>query len=128
MLGGSYTVREVLPSGYIATSTLSHTVLANNTVTGQNFGNFPTVFNPTADPKVISSASTGQTAGSIKQPLIQVYVNNLPCAAFLTSTNLQAATFPTGFMGPCMAIMNATGSSPPTLTIDWIRVAQLANS
>jgi hypothetical protein len=86
------------------------------------------LFDPNARPKRISSASTGQTAGDVRAPLIRIFVNGLEAPAFLTSTNLQAATFPTAFMGPCFANMNQTGSSPGTTTMDWMRVAQLANS
>ena len=86
------------------------------------------LFDPNARPKRISSASTGQTAGDVRAPLIRIFVNGLELPAFLTSTNLQAATFPTAFMGPGFANMNQTGSSPGTTTVDWVRVAQLANS
>lgn len=85
------------------------------------------VFDPFANPVAISSASTGQTAGVVARPLIRVYVNGKPAAAFLTSTNVQGAAFPTGFMAPVISNMQtATGAN--TLYIDWIGVAQKANS
>lgn len=86
------------------------------------------LFDPDAVPKQISSASTGQTAGAVKKPLIRIFVNGLEAPAFLTSDNLGGGAFPTGFMGPGVAVMNQAGSSPGTLSIDWMRVAQLANS
>lgn len=86
------------------------------------------IFDPDAYPKQISVASTGQTLGQTKKPLLTVFVNGVPAAAFLTDTNVQGTAFPTGFMGPCLAIMNDAGSSPGTFSVDWIRVAQLANT
>lgn len=86
------------------------------------------LFDPDAATRQVTSASTGQTAGQMKKPLIRVFVNGLEPAAFLTSDNLGGGAFPTGFMGPGMAVMNQAGSSPGTLSIDWCRVAQLANS
>jgi hypothetical protein len=85
----------------------------------------PTAGNPAA---LITLASTGQTVGVLARPLIKIYVNGLPAAAFLTSTNVQGTAFPTGFMGPTIAVMNDAGSSPGTIKVDWIRVLQLANS
>lgn len=104
-----------------------------NTVTGavltaNQFVKLGFLFDPNAAPVVISSASTGQTAGQIARPLIKIFVNGLPAAAFLTTTNVQGTAFPTGFMSPCVAVMNDAGSSPGTISIDWIRAAQIANS
>lgn len=86
------------------------------------------LFDPNAYVQQIGSASTGQTAGTLVKPLIKIFVNGLPAAAFLTATNVQGTAFPTGFMGPTIAVMNDAGSSPGTISIDWIRVAQQANS
>lgn len=86
------------------------------------------LFDPKAPVKRISSASTGQTAGDLKVPMITVFVNGVPAAAFLTSTNVQGTSFPTGFMGPTCGIMNQTGTTPGTASLDWMRVAQTANS
>lgn len=85
------------------------------------------VFDPTGGnpPKIISSASSGQTAGNVAKPLITIYVNGQPAAAFLTSTNVQAATFPVGFMSPVIAFGTQTNSGAGY--IDWIRVAQVAS-
>lgn len=85
------------------------------------------LFDPNAAPVLITSASTGQTAGVLARPLIRVFVNGLPAAAFLTSVNVQGAAFPTGFMGPVFSVMQtATGANQGL--IDWIRVCQEANS
>lgn len=86
------------------------------------------LFDPNPTPKQISLASTGQTAGQLKQPLITIFVNGLPAAAFLTNTNVQGTAFPTSFMTPSLAIMNQSGTSPGSLLVDWHRCAQLANS
>jgi len=86
------------------------------------------LFDPDAPTKQITSASTGQTAGQVKRPLIRIFVNGLELPAFLTSDNLGGSAFPTAFMGPGLACMNQSGSSPGTMSVDWVRVAQLANS
>jgi hypothetical protein len=85
------------------------------------------VFDPGAYSKTISTASTGQTAGGIARPLITVYVNGLAAPAFLTSTNVQGNAFPTGFMGPVASCMQA-GAGANTFYVDWIRMAQIANT
>lgn len=90
------------------------------------------IFDPFAYPKAISSATARQTAGQVVKPLLRVFVNGIELATFLSSADIQNATagqaFPTSFMAPCLAVMNTTGSSPPTMSTDWIQVAQLANS
>lgn len=85
------------------------------------------LFDPNATPLVINTASTGQTVGVIARPLIRVFVNGLQCGTFLTSVNVAGTAFPTGFMGPVYSVMQtATGANQGLL--DWIRVAQIANS
>lgn len=114
----------VLPTNL---TTLMATV-AGAALTAAQFVKLGMVFDPNAQPVLISSASTGQTAGLTFRPLIKFFVNGVPAAAFLTSTNVQGTAFPTGFMGPCIQVMNDAGSSPGTISIDWIRVAQAGNS
>ena len=83
-------------------------------------------FDPNAAPVLITSASTGQTVGTLARPLIKVYVDGIAAAAFLTSVNVQGTAFPTKFMAPIMQTMNSTGAVNGTF--DWIRCAQLPNS
>jgi hypothetical protein len=86
------------------------------------------VFDPTVSnlPKVISSASTGQTAGTLNKPLIQFFVNGQLAPAFLTSTNLQATAFPVNCCwSPVIEYFNVAGATAP-IYVDWIRIAQLA--
>ena len=90
---------------------------------GTGFVKLGFIFDPNAAPVTISSASSGQTAGQTFKPLIKVFVNGQPAAAFLTSTNLQAATFPVGRMAPVLAFGTITNSA--AAYYDWIRVAQL---
>jgi hypothetical protein len=46
-------------------------------------------------------------------------------SARLDYDDLNAATFPSDVvLGPCIAIMNATGSTPGSLTVDWVRCVQ----
>lgn len=112
-------------------TTLATTVLGAALTAGQ-FVKLGFIFDPDAYPKRISSATARQTAGTIRKPLIRIFINGLEAAAFLSSDDVANATagqaFPTAFMAPCIAVMNTTSSSPPTMSADWIRVAQLANS
>lgn len=86
------------------------------------------IFDPNPPSLLISSASTGQTVGVLAKPMIQVFVNGQPAPAFLTSTNVQGTTFPTGFMGPVMAFKQQSTTASISSSFDWIRVAQGANS
>lgn len=90
------------------------------------------LFDPNAYSKTVSSATARQTAGQMAKPLVTVFVNGLPATAFLSAADVQNATaaqaFPTGFMAPVIALMNQTGTTPGTSSIDWIRVCQLAAS
>lgn len=108
-------------------TTLTTTVLGT-AMAAADFVKLGFVFDPIAEVKVVGSASTGQTAGTQRRALVRVFVNGLEAAAFLTSDNLGGTAFPTGFMAPGFAIMNQTGSTPGTMSVDWIRVAQEANS
>lgn len=104
------------------------TATAGRTLAADTFVKLGFLFDPQAPVRRVSSASTGQTAGAMKRPLVRFFVDGVELAAFLTSDNLGGAAFPTGFMAPMFAVMNQTGSSPGTSTIDWIRCFQLANS
>lgn len=109
-------------------TTLATTVLGA-AITANGFVKLGFLFDPRPGNQArrISSASTGQTAGVLAQPVIRVFVNGLEAAAFLTSTNVQGTAFPTGFMGPVFSVMQtATGANAGLL--DWIRVLGLANS
>ena len=94
---------------------------------GTGFVKLGFVFDPEAGnvPLTISTASSGQTVGTVAKPLVKVYVNGQQCATFLTSTNVQASTFPTGRMAPCLAFGTLTNSA--FAMYDWIRCAQLGS-
>lgn len=99
------------------------------TPTASTFYKLGFLFDPNAAPKTIVTAGDLQTAGQTARPLITIFVNGIPCATFLTTLNLAATAshaFPTGFMGPIIG--TAMHATPATLQVDWIRVAQLANS
>lgn len=83
--------------------------------------------NPPTGTLQISSASSGQTAGNLAKPLIRFFVNGIQAAAFLTNTNVAAATFPASFMSPTIAYKSRSSNSN-NFNVDWIRVAALANS
>jgi hypothetical protein len=108
-------------------TTLAATVLGAALTAGQSV-KLGFVFDPNGGSKVISSASTGQTAGQTKKALITVFINGLPAVAFLTSDNTGGGAFPTGVMGPGLAVMNQTGTTPGSLAAKWVQVAQRASS
>ena len=83
----------------------------------------PTAGNPA---KIISSANAAQTAGNLAKPLVTFYVNGQAAPCFLSSANLQAATFPTGWMGPTISYTSRAASANGGFYVDWIRVAQMA--
>ncbi len=101
-------------------------------LTASQFVKLGFLFDPNAYTRQVSSATARQTAGTLRRPLIRVFVNGLEASTFLSTEDVQNATsgqkFPTGFMGPCFALENQTVTTPGTSSVDWIRVAQLANS
>jgi hypothetical protein len=86
------------------------------------------VYDPFAPPLVISSASTGQTAGNVARPIIRVYVNGVPAAAFLTTTNVGGAAFPVTTLSPNIAFMQQSTTAAVSCDVDWVRVAQQTNA
>lgn len=57
---------------------------------------------------------------------ITYFIDDVALETFTTATQAAAATFPTAAsLAPIISINNATGSSPGTLKIDWIALAQL---
>jgi hypothetical protein len=90
------------------------------------------LFDPQAYPKQVSSATARQTAGTIRKPLVRFFVNGLEAPAFLSADDVANATsgqaFPTSFLAPCISVMNMASQSSDYLAVDWIRIAQLANS
>jgi hypothetical protein len=93
---------------------------------GATFYKLGFVFNPDSsnELRAIGSASTGQTAGVIARPLITVYVNGLPAAAFLTSTNVAGTAFPVTVMSPMIAWKQQSTTASVNADVDWIMVAQ----
>lgn len=102
-----------------------YTAVTNGASTG--FIKLGFVFDPNAQAAAVSSASSGQTVGVVQKKLITVYVNGQPAPAFLSSTNLQAATFPTGWMAPAISYTSRASSANGGFYVDWIRFGQLAN-
>ncbi len=123
-----------LTSGTINYPTNMTTLMAssgNSVLTAGAFVKVGFIFDPNAASALITSATARQTAGTVRQKLLRVFINGLEVPTFLTSADIQNATatqaFPTAFMCPVLAVMNSDGSSN-TMNVDWIRVAQLANS
>lgn len=89
------------------------------------------VFDPTPSctPLYVSSvASSNQTVSQLAAPIIRVFVNGQPAAAFLIKADVTAATFPTGVMAPVFAFMQQSTTSGIYSAIDWLSVAQAAIS
>lgn len=102
------------------------TVLAADTYVKTGF-----IFDPNGPYKTVVSATARQTAGTVRRALIRFFINGVELPTFLTSEDVQNSTsgqaFPTAFLCPCFAVMNSAAASN-TLNVDWIRVAQIANS
>jgi hypothetical protein len=100
-----------------------YTAVANAPSTG--FVKLGMLFDPTpANPSVIAAASVnGQVSGQLYKPVLQFFVNGQLVQTFLASINLQAATFPIGYLAPC--IVFGAQSATPAGYVDWIRVGQL---
>lgn len=86
----------------------------------------PFASSPGGPAKRIVTASDGQTAGAVVQAMVTIFVNGLPAPAFLTSVNVQAATFPASRMSPAIAYCSRSASSAGGFYVDWIRGAGLA--
>lgn len=107
-------------------ATTGQTVLAANT-----YVKLGMVFDPSAPVKRVTLPTARQTTGQLGRALIRFFVNGVEHPTFLTADDVQNATaaqaFPTGFMAPTLAVMNGAGTAS-TMNVDWVRVAQLANS
>lgn len=83
------------------------------------------MYNPRAQSETISVSTTGNSTTSIGAiPMIQVFVNGIQAPAFLTRNNVGSSNFPQGFMGPAVAIMNASTATGLTAYVDFVRLAQ----
>lgn len=100
-----------------------------NTITGSPlvggaFYKLGFVFDPVAELRAIISASTGQVAGVVARPMIQVYVNGQVAGAFLTTTNVQGVAFPNTLMSPAVAWKQQSTTAAVNADVDWVRIAQ----
>jgi hypothetical protein len=56
---------------------------------------------------------------------IKFFADGVPLTTYVTSTQMAAVTFPSDInLGPCFAVMNATGSTPGNSTCRWFQFAQ----
>jgi len=125
----------VLTSGTINYPTNLTTLMAsssNSVLTAGGYVKTGWVFDPNAPFTRITTATARQTAGNIRKALLRFYINGLTTPAFLTSDDIANATatqaFPTAFMAPVFAVGNTSAGATNTLNIDWVRIAQKANS
>ena len=81
---------------------------------------------PGGPAELITSASSGQTAGTLNRALVRIFVNGMPAPAFLTATNVQASTFPASRMSPAIAYCSRSGTSAGGFYVDWLRLAGTA--
>lgn len=87
------------------------------------------IFDPFAPTQLLSTLSSGQSAGTMARPMIKVFVNGIAAPAVLTAAaNIQAATFPATWMAPAISYTSRHATLALGFYVDWIRVAQLANS
>lgn len=117
-------------------ASLVSTVTGSSIVAGTSY-KFGFVYDPAAEVKTISSASTGQTVGQQAKAMLKIFVNGMEAQTFLTQTaNILTASFPTGIMGPCVAFANVSNSGTSNsatnlsglMTCDWVRVMQNATT
>jgi subtilisin-like proprotein convertase family protein len=119
---GTYTVREIVPSAYIAVTGASQSVTATTTVTGKNFADFPTTF----------TASTGSYYVTASGGILQISAGNAPLAVptyQIAASLLPSLTFNfTGvdqtlfadFTGGALGVnltLNAVSGNNDTLTV-----------
>lgn len=136
--GGTMTevgVAFELASGTINYPTNLKTLMAssgNTVLAADGYVKLGWMFDPQAQNAQVTSATARQTAGATRKKLIRFFVNGLEVPAFLSSDDLANATtgqlFPTAFMAPVLSVMNEASASSDYLAVDWIRIAQLANS
>jgi hypothetical protein len=85
------------------------------------------VFDPTPSvPQLNATAAitSNQTVGTLYKGLITFYVNGQRSSAFLVPADVQASTFPSGWMSPVIGhVWGSSGAG--TAYFDWIRVGQL---
>ena len=100
-----------------------------NSVTGSNYTanqyvKLGFIYNPTPISATLGSTTTGNSTVGPARPMIQIFVNGQPAAAFLTAANVSSSNFPQGVMGPALAIMNSSTATNCSMYVDWVRVAQ----
>lgn len=124
-----------LASGTINYPTNLTTLMAstgNTVLAATTFVKLGWVFDPDAPSVLVGTATARQTAGTLRKKLIRFYVNGVEAPTFLSSDDVANATatqaFPTAFMTPVIAMMNQASFSSDYLAVDWLRIAQLANS
>lgn len=124
-----------LASGTINYPTNLTTLMAssgNSVLTANSYVKLGFIFDPAALVGQITKPTARQTNGALRKKLIRFFVNGLEVPAFLSTEDVQNATaaqaFPTSFLTPVIAMMNQASFSSDYLAVDWIRVAQAANS
>ncbi len=104
----------------------------NSVLAANTFVKLGWVFDPNGPVRQVTSPTARQTAGTLRKAIIRFFVNGLETPAFLSTDDVVNATatvaFPTAFMSPWLAIENQAGSSPGTVSIDWMRIGQRANT
>lgn len=76
---------------------------------------------------ITTAATSAQTVGNSAIPMLQFFVNGIPCATFLIKGDITAATFcggSTAILGPVVAFKQQSTTASISASIDWIRVAQ----
>ncbi|MEI8196470.1 MAG: SdrD B-like domain-containing protein, partial [Phycisphaerae bacterium] len=113
LAASSYTVREVLPAGYIATQppassfTIALAIGAN--ASGYNFGNFPSVF--TASTSSTSFTLDRSAGGSQIQVISQTLAGGSPTTYTIDSSLLSTLSF-TGSAGDDTLTIDFTNGNP----------------
>lgn len=106
-----------------------NTVLAAGAFVKVGFVFDPT---PTAPMALVTVPTARQTAGTLRRKILQPYINGIPTPTFLTTEDLANATsgqlMPIDLMAPTFAVMNDAGSSPGSMSVDWVACLQMGMS
>jgi hypothetical protein len=71
-----------------------------------------------------SAVTTNQTVGTVYSQRVQIFVNGQRLGWFLTTTDVQAATFPSSYLVPTIGYRSG-GTAAGKAYIDWVKYAQI---
>ncbi len=97
---------------------------------GSGFVKLGFLFNPSPgnpQQRITSATGNNQTVGNLAKPMIQFFVNGVAAPAFMDSTMIQNALFPSTNLAPAIAYESRSGTAAGGFYVDWIRCIAAAN-